>query len=161
MNSSDQLADICPCCNRPYDLDAPPATKKASKNDFEVFWKAYPKKVGKGYCQEIWKKKKLPDIETILFALRKAIASHEWQRDYGKFIPNPSTWLNQGRWEDAGIDYDALSRRKIEPTITSRISVNEEEAAKWLTANYDCLNGVPKFSTWPQNLQQEYLNTIK
>jgi len=152
--------DKCPCCGRPYDMPEP-KPKKASMDDFEKFWKAYPKKIGKGYCKDIWRRKKLPEIETILFALRKAIASYEWQREYGKFIPNPSTWLNQGRWEDAGIDYDALSGRNKEPTITIRISINEEEAAKCLTENYDCINGAPKFSTWPKNLQQEYLNTIK
>ena len=161
MNAFEQLADICPCCNRPYDLDATTKPKRSSKNDFEVFWAAYPKKVGKGYCEGIWKKKDLPAIEVILASLRKAIASDEWQKERGKFIPNPSTWLNQGRWEDTGIDYNALSAKKQTQTITSRIGINEEEAAKWLTANYDCLNGVPKFSEWPPIIQKEYLNTIK
>ena len=24
----------------------------------------------------------------------------QWNRDGGQYIPNPSTWLNQHRWED-------------------------------------------------------------
>jgi hypothetical protein len=26
--------------------------------------------------------------------------SEQWQRDNGQYIPHPSTWLNQRRWED-------------------------------------------------------------
>ncbi len=26
--------------------------------------------------------------------------SEQWTKDNGRFIPNPATWLNQGRWED-------------------------------------------------------------
>ena len=26
--------------------------------------------------------------------------SRQWQKDGGQYIPNPATWLNQGRWED-------------------------------------------------------------
>jgi hypothetical protein len=26
--------------------------------------------------------------------------SKQWQKDDGQYIPNPSTWLNQGRWDD-------------------------------------------------------------
>jgi hypothetical protein len=26
--------------------------------------------------------------------------SAQWQKDNGQYIPNPATWLNQGRWDD-------------------------------------------------------------
>ena len=35
-----------------------------------------------------------------MFGLRKQIASDEWKRDGGRFIPHPATWLNGKRWED-------------------------------------------------------------
>jgi hypothetical protein len=28
------------------------------------------------------------------------VASEQWRRDDGRFIPHPATWLNQRRWED-------------------------------------------------------------
>ena len=69
---------------------------------FEEFWKAYPKKVGKGYAQECFKKikpsRKL--VDTMLEAIAKQKKSDMWKRDKGQYIPNPSTWLSQKRWED-------------------------------------------------------------
>ena len=69
---------------------------------FEKFWQAYPKKVGKGYAQECFKKikpsRKL--LDTMLEAIAKQKKSDMWKRDKGQYIPNPSTWLNQKRWED-------------------------------------------------------------
>lgn len=72
--------------------------------EFDQFWKAYPRKVGKLYCLKIWKdpkkRKKRPGIDIILKAIEKQKRSELWTRDNGKYIPNPSTWLNQGRWDD-------------------------------------------------------------
>ena len=69
---------------------------------FDEFWQAYPKKVGKGYAFECFKKtkptRKLVDI--MLEAIKKQKKSDMWKRDKGQYIPNPSTWLNQKRWED-------------------------------------------------------------
>ena len=69
---------------------------------FDEFWQAYPKKVGKGYAFECFKKikpsRKL--VDTMLEAIAKQKKSDMWKRDKGQYIPNPSTWLNQKRWED-------------------------------------------------------------
>jgi hypothetical protein len=158
-----QEADICPCCNRPYNIDDPISPKKASSKDFEAFWSAYPKKTAKPYCKDIWMRKKL-SIESVLPALKKAIASTDWQKEGGKFIPNPSTWLNQGRYEDEGMDYEALKPKK--PTITSRLGVNEQEAFDWRCWVYpDSMLVHPTWNTfpfakWPRSTQQEYLDSI-
>ena len=69
---------------------------------FDEFWQAYPKKVGKGYAYDCFKKikpsRKL--LDTMLEAIAKQKKSDMWKRDKGQYIPNPSTWLNQKRWED-------------------------------------------------------------
>lgn len=67
---------------------------------FARFWSAYPKKVGKDEALKAWNKRKPSEPQT-----QEILAAVERQRDYlcregGKFIPNPSTWLNQGRWQD-------------------------------------------------------------
>jgi hypothetical protein len=67
--------------------------------NFETFWKRYPKKVGKDKALEVWKKKK-PSIDDVMFALSWQIESKQWQSESGKYIPNPATYLNQGRWQD-------------------------------------------------------------
>ena len=69
---------------------------------FKEFWSAYPKKVGKKAAQSSWNKIK-PDTELfdkIMAAIGRARETEQWQRENGRFIPNPATWLNQGRWDD-------------------------------------------------------------
>ena len=80
----------------------PPISPDAVSERFALFWKAYPKKVGKGAAEKAWKKIK-PSAElfdTIMAAIDAAKASEQWQRENGRYIPNPATWLNQSRWED-------------------------------------------------------------
>ena len=154
-----QEADICPCCNRPYDIqDTPPKPKKALDDGFEAFWSRYPKKTAKPYCKEIWKRKRL-SIELVLPALKMAIASRDWQKDGGQFIPNPSTWLNQGRWEDEGIDYQALSQRPIASSSTTT-KINPDHAEEWRKENYELSAKLP-FEMWPLHIRKQYLATLK
>lgn len=75
-------------------------TPKAPKGaDFDVFWLNYPKKVGKDAARKAFSKVKVP-VETLLSAIEQQKCSRQWQEDGGQYIPNPATWLNQGRWQD-------------------------------------------------------------
>ena len=76
--------------------------KKNYSADFLEFWKHYPKKIGKGKAYQSWKKLKNPKITLtkIQLALKWQKKSEQWQKDNGQYIPNPSTYLNQRRWED-------------------------------------------------------------
>lgn len=69
---------------------------------FKEFWKAYPRKSGKGSAEKSWKKiaptQKL--FDEIMTALEVAKQCDQWRKDNGQFIPYPATWLNQKRWED-------------------------------------------------------------
>ncbi len=75
------------------DLFRPPS------DAFEDFWKAYPRKVGKGAARKAYAKAlRFTDHDTIMGALsdqRPAMEAKESQ-----YIPHASTWLNQERWED-------------------------------------------------------------
>lgn len=69
---------------------------------FEDFWKAYPRKVGKGDAKRAWRKIR-PDAEltkTMIETLQKMARCEQWSRDGGQFIPHPATWLNREGWED-------------------------------------------------------------
>jgi hypothetical protein len=72
------------------------------KSLFEKFWQYYPKKVGKDAALKAFAKRK-PD-EKLLLQMLKALAIQKgqpnWIKEDGQYIPNPATWLNQGRWED-------------------------------------------------------------
>ena len=69
---------------------------------FEQFWKAYPKKVGKGAARKSFEKIKPSDelLQKILSAVEQQSKSEQWLKEGGRYIPNPSTWLNQERWDD-------------------------------------------------------------
>ena len=72
------------------------------EHQFGEFWDLYPKKVGKASCLKAWKKLKPSEelYEHIMAALEEQRRSDQWQREGGRYIPNPLTWLNQGRWDD-------------------------------------------------------------
>lgn len=76
------------------------ALASATADRFERFWKAYPRKVAKGAAQAIWRR--LDPSEDLTATMLRAVArqsqSDQWQNP--KFIPHPTTWLNQGRWQD-------------------------------------------------------------
>ena len=74
-----------------------PNTSRASA--FDAFWSAYPKKTGKEAAKKSFARAKA-DIGTMLSALEVQKQSEQWTKNNGQFIPNPTTWLNQGRWED-------------------------------------------------------------
>lgn len=69
---------------------------------FEIFWKSYPRKVGKGAAQKCFERLKPDDMlfARMLKAVDTARGSPQWTKDGGQYIPNPATWLNQKRWED-------------------------------------------------------------
>ena len=69
---------------------------------FDEFWKVYPKKVAKGDARKAWLQtaKVRPPIETLIKAVFAARASKQWLKDDGEYIPYPSTWLRQERWDD-------------------------------------------------------------
>ena len=76
--------------------------QSAQDQRFDLFWTAYPKKVGKAAAKKSWNKVK-PNgelFEKIMEAIDAAKRSEQWLRENGRFIPNPATWLNQGRWDD-------------------------------------------------------------
>lgn len=83
--------------------DSPAREKRDLQTErFNAFWSAYPKKVGKAAAVKAWVKVKPTAelFEKIMATVAAYKQSEQWQRDNGKYIPNPTTWLNQGRWDD-------------------------------------------------------------
>ena len=81
---------------------------------FETFWAAYPRKIGKSAVYKAWKRLR-PDKELfarIITAVDSAKVTEQWRREAGRFIPNPLTWINQGRWDD---DYTPAAGSALDP----------------------------------------------
>jgi hypothetical protein len=78
-----------------------PLGSEESETEFDVFWREYPKKVGKGAAKKAFEKAiEKASIETLVTAVRRQKCGAQWTEDNGRYIPMPSTWLNQERWED-------------------------------------------------------------
>lgn len=75
---------------------------------FAEFWKLWPpngRKHDKAKCCAAWAKHELDKVaDQILADVRGKLGSDKWQRDEGRYIEAPLTYLNGRRWED-GTEY--------------------------------------------------------
>jgi hypothetical protein len=88
-------------------IEPPTKTQAARDEEFEDFWSKYPQKPGasKKRTRIAWNRAKV-DHTMMMVALtawvwfwdRERERTH-WARP-DEFIPLPTTWLNQGRWEN-------------------------------------------------------------
>ena len=97
-------------------LDLEVKDNKPSIDDmFEDFWNNYPKKVSKKTARKWFdtNKKKVTKelIDTMVLAIQKQKTSNEWKKNKGQFIPNPTTWLNQEKWNDQ-LTYESEDKYK-------------------------------------------------
>ena len=74
---------------------------------FEAWWKAYPRKVGKQSALKRWLAAGRALIaegrtkqEAADYLLESAIAFADSPKGKGAYCPHPSTWLNEGRYDD-------------------------------------------------------------
>lgn len=96
---------------------------------FEEFWKAYPKKVGKDAALKAFEKRKPTRelLDSMLAAIAVQRTLKKWIDDDGQYIPHPSTWLNEGRWQDE-VTGGPASQQPVDPD--SRSAVEAEGIAK-------------------------------
>lgn len=70
-------------------------------SDFDVFWDAYGKKVGRGDAEKAFTKaRKKTDATTLIHAAGEHASWHERANTEPRFIPHASKWLNSERWSD-------------------------------------------------------------
>jgi len=74
---------------------APPSPQYSA--DFETFWSAYPRKIGKQAAYREWKRCKV-DLPTALKAIEQQRKSGMFKEQ--QFIIYPERWIKNGRWEE-------------------------------------------------------------
>lgn len=80
-----------------------PAAKGLTESDldaeFAKFWEHYPRHTGKKAARAAYARaRRSADVRAIAQGLLRQLPS---LRDTDpKYVPHPTTWLNQGRWED-------------------------------------------------------------
>lgn len=75
-----------------------PNTEDAYSVDFELFWKEYPRKIDKQKAYRSWKKIPIKEYGNLAKGLEKWNA-YWTQRNEPEYIPHPTVWLNNRRWE--------------------------------------------------------------
>lgn len=87
---------------RHTNTDTDTNNKTYMAESFGQFWVKYPRKVKKQSAFKAWCRVKpingLADI--IIASVEKYKQTPDWKKDNGKFIPHPTSFLNQRRWED-------------------------------------------------------------
>lgn len=106
---------------------------KMTEEDFKIFWESYPRKSVKKIAQKKFMNLDRILLPQILSAIEIQKKSQQWQNP--KFIPMPSTWLNQDRWEDvisAELVTDPLEEKKLEAARKSL----QEAGGDWEQGNF-------------------------
>lgn len=87
--------------------------------DFETWYRAYPRKVGRGDAAKAWRqtKKDRPSIAELLAALEIQAASSKWSDK--TYIPHPTSYLRALRWQD---DLTLYQPAKTEPAPNPRLA---------------------------------------
>lgn len=87
--------------------DTSSSTPDIGQTRFDRFWSVYPRRVKKPDAKKkllaILDKSKEPDnlLDTIIAAVKDQTIKLEWlNKENRTYIPHPTSWLNQRRWED-------------------------------------------------------------
>lgn len=78
-------------------------TRPQTTGEFEKFWKAYPRKVGRPRAQLLFKRlceKEPESIQKIMEAIEFYKADIKKRNIEDIYVLHPATFLNQRRWED-------------------------------------------------------------
>jgi hypothetical protein len=129
--------------NTPFRKDVDPIDQKTKVNtktntktnitvnnvdDFDAFWKFYPRKASKDAARKAWTKLK-PDqniMKMIADNVKERVEKGEWRKDNQSFILHASTYLNQKRWEDEVVDQKTQTQTRNNPDSMKSVSVMEK-----------------------------------
>lgn len=112
---------------------APPVSARRTKQpteysaDFEHFWQLYPRKIGKDAAWKVYQRRKheIPTGENMAAILARHAQTEQWQREGGKYIPHPATWLNHGRWADDVTPVVGIASRESSPRLEAQKAMEE------------------------------------
>ena len=93
---------------------------------FEYFWSFYPRKENKLQARKAWAKLRPAPNSMLLEAIRTWIEAAELSEQWRerRFIPHPSTFINQRRWES---DPPPVSRQRA----SAMVGLSAFEGGSW------------------------------
>jgi hypothetical protein len=104
--------------NEPPVVPRPPSSTLDAQ--FEEFWSAYPRRVGKQAARKAWDRaRKQTTVEVVLAA---AAAYRDDPHRKPEFTAHPTTWLNRGGWDDERLPApDAITVTRVDPLERPRL----------------------------------------
>ena len=94
-------------------------------DQFNQFWAIYPKKQSKLDARKKFDKAmKIATLPELLESLNKQKLSLDWTKEDGRYIPQPSTWLNKGMW----LDEEAFDAPVVTKKAFKDLSFEEKQA---------------------------------
>ena len=122
--------------------DSKPLSKEKPLDDFETFWKAYPKRQAKKDAIDAWNSPKVKiDLPAILKAIEATKASGVW--DVFDYIPLPASWLRGARWNDEILPPSTKTKLSTVVPTQARTCIHCKEPAhmeisgRWYCRNHD------------------------
>jgi hypothetical protein len=111
---------------------------------FEIFYRAYPKHKSRGDAERAWRTLKPNEtlFETIMKSLETAKKSYDWQKENGKYIPYPATWLRAKGWED---EIDGIIESGKGAKGSNECSVSKKDSKPDGKFSENDFQGIPTF----------------
>ncbi|WP_191060997.1 DUF1376 domain-containing protein [Geminicoccus harenae] len=83
--------------------------------EFEVWWQAYPRKIGRRATLEAYQRVRAEvEADVLLVAVKAAAAAWKAEGTQDRFIPHPANWLEQRRWQDQAAEVPVAPAEPIE-----------------------------------------------
>lgn len=128
--TSDVMGVMTPDVTRTIENDS--ERKESVKTLFDRFWEVVPRKVGKKAALSAFRAAvKSVEAETLIAGMDRYAKKVQSERTEARYIVHPTTWLQQGRWDDEEVKLVA------ESTTRSRdwLPETQEEFEKEVMAN--------------------------
>jgi hypothetical protein len=104
-------------------------TKELFAQEFEEFWQAYPRKVGKVQAMRAFlKATEQTPAEWVIEGARRF--GGDPNQPPVQFIPYPATWLNRGGWEDGPLPERIKTPEELRAEAEVRLKIDGEKRAQ-------------------------------
>ena len=106
-------------------------TRKSAESvpiGFDDFWSVYPRKVSKQAAIKAWKAAKIGTglVDTIIEDVKRR-CNTEWKDAEIQFIPHPTTYLNQRRWEDETAPVERTNRGERNQSTNPALNYDQRQ----------------------------------
>jgi hypothetical protein len=119
---------------------------------FDKFWDSYPKKSNRHDAEHAFHEVRAEEhLPKILSALSWQKACPDWTKENGRFIPNPATYLRNGKWHDQPSNSDPTVSRPQQTMAERQAEIDAEiEECQRQMRIHDALNAARKNPPPPQ-----------